>query len=111
MPFVEIGYSAGVEIQERIEANPNEPLHVEFSFDENRYQMAYDNVLVYFFGFVVAPILFLTFYKCHRIGIDFKCTTKNFVVLLELPCALIMLYLLATGPFFYGTETTGWIHL
>jgi len=39
-PFAAIGRQAGNDLQARLLSNPDDPVHVEFFFDENRYQVS-----------------------------------------------------------------------
>ena len=41
-PFAAIGHQAGSDLQARCRENPDEPIHLVFDFDENRYQVRSD---------------------------------------------------------------------
>jgi hypothetical protein len=106
--MVAISSKIGGKLWDLVEkSEPGEDIHVTFSYDENKYDLAYRQVFVYLFHVVVLPIALLAAIKINTVGPVCKFTTKNLVALLELPATFSLIYNIVTGPMFFGAETSG----
>ena len=74
------------------------PIHVEFFFDENRYQRMYSTWLHWLHKAFVGGLTYLGFSKAHAVGLAPSLTTKGLVVMCELPAIVVLMWFTITGP-------------
>ena len=107
MPFLAVGKQVGDALHDAAQAAHEKVIHVTFGYDKNKYALVWNRFFYFVFHVAVLPLAAAAAYRIANIGLAFQPTTKNFVVILELPAAMLLLYKVITGPAFFASETSG----
>jgi len=106
LPFVEIGSEGGRELMDYLSENESAQVHVEFSYDDNKYDEVYNDWgYKHMFSIPIGLMSMWSMAKCVQIGFEYKpgrMKTKHCVAFLEFPANIMVMYFVTHGPFYFG---------
>ena len=102
----QIGSEGGRKLMDYLSENESTQVHVEFSYDDNKYDEVYnDGGYKYMFSIPIGLMSMWSMAKCVQIGFEYKpgrMKTKHCVALLEFPANIMVMYFVTHGPFYFG---------